>query len=120
MGKLQEMLDAQSVFQVRVGYDISNMSTEECTAYIKEYSLHMTQELHEMLHELPFFKPWKDYTDMTFGEVVMRQSRAREEYIDVLHFMLNIALALGLTEDDIFQAFVKKHAINNKRQDGGY
>lgn len=120
MGKLQEMLNMQKDLQARLGYDIDAMHTEERTDFIKEYSIHLTQEIHEMLYELPFFKPWKDYTNMTLEEVVVQQQKATEEFIDMLHFFLNIALALGADEDTLYEAYMTKNAENHARQDGGY
>lgn len=120
MNDLQKMLDTQANFEKRVGYNIPEMTTEEKTAYIKEYSLHLINELGEMLHELPFFKPWKNYSDMTVEEVEDQQDKGRGEFIDAWHFMLNIALALDFTGEELAAAYYEKHQINNERQDNGY
>ena len=65
---LEEMLQKQEALQTRLGYDFSNMTKEEITAYIKEFSIHLNQEVNEMLYELPYFKPWKDYSLLTAEE----------------------------------------------------
>lgn len=120
MGKLQEMLNMQNDLQARLGYDIQAMDAQERTEFIKEFSIHLNQETNEMLYELPFFKPWKDYSGMTLEEHVIQHQKATEEFIDMLHFFLNIALALGADEDKLHEAYMAKNAENHVRQDGGY
>ena len=48
-------------------------------------------ELHELANELQFFKYWKKETNID-------KERAIEEYIDVIHFTISIANALGVHE----------------------
>lgn len=116
MDSLEMMLSFQEALQQRMGYDFAKMSNTEKAAYIKEYTLFATDELHEMLHELPHFKPWRKYSDDP-ALVTMANEKACEEFIDAIHFILNIALALGLSADDIVKAYCKKNAINHQRQD---
>lgn len=118
--KLQEMLDKQSSLQKRLGTDIDKLTAEEAVKFIKEHSIHATQELHEMLYELPFFKGWKDYSNMTNEEIHNAFDNARKEFIDYMHFNNNIALALGLNEDDIYELYMNKNKENHQRQDEGY
>jgi len=117
---LEEMLRKQEELQERLGYDFSSMTQEEITAYIKEFSIHLTQELHEMLYVLPYFKPWKDYRAMTVEEYEASMKEARKEFIDLFHFVLNIALALNMSGKDIYDMYMTKNKENHKRQDEGY
>ena len=117
---LDRMLQKQKELQERLGYDFSSMTQEEITAYIKEFSIHLTQELHEMLYVLPYFKPWKDYSTMTVEEYEASMEEARKEFIDMFHFMLNIALALDMSDKDIYYMYMEKNKENHKRQDEGY
>lgn len=48
-------------------------------------------ELFELANELQFFKYWKD-------DIVIDRQRAIEEYIDVIHFTISIANAVGVHE----------------------
>lgn len=120
MGKLQEMLDKQAELQARLGTDFSKLSREETVAFIKEHSIHVGQELNEMLYELPFFKPWKDYSNMTTKEIFEGFTKARKEYVDIQHFMYNIGLALGFTEDTLYDEYMLKNKENHQRQEEGY
>lgn len=115
MDKLDAMVQQQKAFQMQLGYDIAKMSVEERTAYIKEYVVHATDELHEMLRELPFFKPWKRYEEDQ-SHVDYCYEKARMEYIDAVHFILNIALGLGLSADYIYTSYMLKQGINMNRQ----
>ena len=117
---LEKMMKLQNEFQNSLGTNISSMSTEEKTAFIKEHSIHATQELHEMLYELPYFKPWKDYSQITDNEIEDQILKAREEFIDLWHFVLNIALALDLDAHSIYYGYIKKNHENHKRQDEHY
>lgn len=120
MGKLQEMLDKQNDLQKRLGTDIDSLHYEQKTAFIKEHSLHVGQEINEMLYELPYFKPWKDYSGMSLNDKYAAVLKAREEYIDFLHFAFNIGLALGFDENMIYGMYMNKNEENHRRQDEGY
>jgi dimeric dUTPase (all-alpha-NTP-PPase superfamily) len=47
------------------------------------------EELHEMGRELPHMKFWKNYSALNYD-----LGKAKEEFIDTIHFMLNIAVVL--------------------------
>lgn len=106
--------DKQKQLQENLGYDFENMTVEQRVAYIKEYTLHCTDELHEMLRELPYLKPWKKYTDEGSEEAFMT---AAGEFADVLHFIFTIAIGLGIDADDMYNLYVNKNAVNYKRQE---
>lgn len=115
MDKLKEMLAAQLELQKALGYNFDTMTVSERTAYIKEYTAFTIDELYEVMRELPFYKPWKKYADDD-STVIVQYANARAEFADVLHFILNIALALGLSAEDIQLLFNDKHEINYARQ----
>lgn len=45
---------------------------------------------------------------------------AREELIDIWHFVIQASLELNLTPDDILEEYKKKNEINRERQRKGY
>lgn len=108
--KLEDMLATQKQFEHSLGYSIDDMSNQERAAYIKEYTLHCEHELHEMLQEIPYFKPWKKYTGRE------NLLLARKEFIDAWHFFMNIMLALGFDADVLFNMYQDKHVTNEDRQ----
>lgn len=76
--------------------------------YIREVVLCATDELHEVLAEV-HWKPWKD-------SVGIKNIHAyREELADVLHFVLDLYLAAGLTGEDIINDYMAKHDVNITR-----
>jgi dimeric dUTPase (all-alpha-NTP-PPase superfamily) len=118
---LQFLLDSQKKFQKRLGYDLDSMNLQERAKYIKEQILWSTDELHEMLHELPFAKDWSTkYYKMTPEQIQHQLGLSKEEFIDFLHFAVNIALALDLTEEEIIRLYKEKNKINYERQENGY
>lgn len=118
---LRIMLEMQKTLQESAyGYTFESMDPKQRTSFIKEMSIHVNQELNEMLYELPFFKPWKDYGAMTDEEVTAGFDKAKKEFIDFIHFMLNLALGLGMTADEIFTEYYMKNKENYERQARGY
>lgn len=115
MDKLEEMFKLQNQLELTLGYDIAVMPMKERVAFIKEYCMHMEHEMHEMLQELPYFKAWKVYPDSDFEQFRMTH-KAMEEWIDVLHFFLNVSLALGFDAQTMVGMFLDKNALNHNRQ----
>lgn len=118
--KLERMMDLQHTFQKRLNPQFDVMSIQERVAFIKEHSIHLNQEINEMLYELPYFKPWKNYSNVTEEEAWCAIEKARMELIDAWHFFMNIALALGLEPEEFFDMYIAKNKENHRRQDAGY
>ena len=48
------------------------------------------------------------------------EAEAREELIDIWHFVVQASLELNLTPDDILKEYERKNEINRQRQKDGY
>ena len=120
MNELESMLAKQRDFQLRLDPNFLDKSVEERVAFIKEHSIHLNQEINEMLYELPFFKPWKDYSSVDEEKAGAMLAKARMECIDAWHFFMNIMLALGFTADEFVEMYNMKNKENHRRQDDGY
>jgi len=74
-----------------------------------------TAIMHEAveLQRTTNWKWWK--TPSKFNE-----AEAREELIDIWHFVVQASLELNLTPNDIVDEYKKKNEINRKRQRNGY
>ena len=74
-----------------------------------------TAIMHEAveLQRTTNWKWWKTPTEFN-------QAEAREELIDIWHFVVQASLELNLTPDDIVKEYKKKNEINRKRQKSGY
>ena len=117
MDKLQEILNKQEALQVRLNSLPDRKDEHATTKFIRDNVIYTLDELSEMMREIPFNKHWKDYTDF---DRPTRLKNARVEYIDALHFFMNIGLALGLDAEMIYSLYMDKNAENHKRQDEGY
>lgn len=74
-----------------------------------------TAIMHEAveLQRTTNWKWWKTPTEFN-------ESEAREELIDIWHFVVQASLELGLTPDDILEEYRRKNKINRDRQMHGY
>lgn len=112
---LRSLFLNQAMFEAAMGYDIANMSEKERGEYIRLQTLMVTDELHEMLHEVPFFKPWKKYSSDS-ADNQYKWQRARMELVDALHFFLTLCLGLGFTAEELFTMYCAKLSENYHRQ----
>ena len=74
-----------------------------------------TAIMHEAveLQRTTNWKWWKTPTEFDEAE-------AREELIDIWHFVVQASLELNLTPDDILKEYERKNEINRQRQKDGY
>jgi len=52
--------------------------------------------------------------------VSFNKDEAKEELIDIWHFVVQASLELGLTPEDILDEYKRKNEINQERQKSGY
>ncbi len=52
--------------------------------------------------------------------IEFNKAEAREELIDIRHFVVQASLELNLTPDDILKEYKRKNEINRDRQKKGY
>ncbi|MEC8329690.1 MAG: dUTP diphosphatase, partial [Verrucomicrobiota bacterium] len=45
---------------------------------------------------------------------------AKVEVVDLFHFLISIAQVLGMSPEDVYEAYVKKNKVNHNRQERGY
>ena len=102
----------QQALNERIGVKTSSMTEAEKVQWLLNYCRAMTQEIAELTDSVPW-KWWAKY--QKFDE-----QNARVEVVDLFHFLISAAQVLGMSADDVFQAYVKKNAINFQRQDTGY
>ena len=102
----------QQALNARIGVDTTAMSPEEQTKWILNYTRAMQQELAELVDSVPW-KWWAKYQ-------AFDAQNARVEVVDLFHFLISLAQVLGLSSEDIYQAYLKKNQVNLQRQDTGY
>jgi len=74
-----------------------------------------TAIMHEAI-ELQRTTNWKWWKTPTKFDV----TEAREELIDIWHFVVQASLELNLTPNDIVEEYKKKNKVNRERQENGY
>jgi len=102
----------QKALNERIGVHTEGMSQEDKTRWVLNYCRAMTQEIAELTDSVPW-KWWAKY--QKFDE-----QNARVEVVDLFHFLISLAQVLGMSADDVFQAYLKKNEVNFKRQETGY
>lgn len=110
--RLEKIWELQESLNHRLGIKTGHLSESERQQWILNYCRAMTQEMAELTDSVPW-KWWAKY--QTFDE-----QNARVEVIDLFHFLISIAQVLNMTPEDLYQAYLKKNAVNNQRQDSGY
>ncbi len=112
MDKFDEIFRMQDALNRRIGVSLPPPSEEEKAKWILNYTRAMQQEIAELVDSVPW-KWWAKY--QKFDE-----QNARVEVVDLFHFLISLAQVLGMSADDVFQAYVKKNQVNLQRQESGY
>ncbi len=110
--QLRELFRMQQALNQRIGVKTEGMTEEEKTKWLLNYTRAMQQELAELTDSVPW-KWWAKY--QKFDE-----QNARVEVVDLFHFLISMAQVLGMSADDVFNAYIKKNEVNFKRQETGY
>ena len=112
MDKLTQIFEMQEELNSRIGVDLKNIDQEEKTRWILNYTRAMQQELAELTDSVPW-KWWAKYQEFD-------EQNAKVEVVDLFHFLVSLAQTLGMTADDVFDAYIAKNKVNHQRQDSGY
>lgn len=112
MDKLESIFDLQKQLNSRIGVETNGLNDQEKAEWLLNYTRAMQQELAELTDSVPW-KWWARYQEFD-------QQNARVEVIDLFHFLISLAQVLGMTADDIYEAYLRKNTINHERQDSGY
>lgn len=112
MDKLEEIFRMQDALNQRIGVSLPPSTDEEKAKWVLNYTRALQQETAELIDSVPW-KWWAKY--QKFDE-----QNARVEVVDLFHFLVSLAQTLGMSADDVYQAYLKKNAVNHARQDSGY
>src|SRR6266853_2479297 len=110
--QLRELFRMQKALNQRIGVHTDAMMDEEKTKWVLNYCRAMSQEIAELTDSVPW-KWWAKY--QKFDE-----QNARVEVVDLFHFLISLAQVLGMSADDVFNAYLKKNEVNFRRQQTGY
>lgn len=112
MDKLDEIFQLQEGLNRRIGVDTVAMNDEERVQWVLNYTRALQQETAELIDSVPW-KWWAKYQEFD-------KQNARVEVVDLFHFLISIAQVLGMSAQDVYEAYTKKNKVNHNRQDDGY
>jgi len=110
--QLRELFRMQKALNERIGVETEGMDEAEKTKWLLNYCRAMSQEIAELTDSVPW-KWWAKYQKFD-------QQNARVEVVDLFHFLISLAQVLGMSADDVFNAYMKKNEVNFQRQETGY
>jgi dimeric dUTPase (all-alpha-NTP-PPase superfamily) len=110
--RLEQIFEMQAALNKRIGVDTAAMDEKQKVEWVLNYSRALSQETAELIDSVPW-KWWAKYQKFD-------PQNARVEVVDLFHFLISIAQVLGMSADDVYQAYLAKNKINHQRQDSGY
>ena len=112
MDKFDEIFSMQDTLNKRIGVNTDCMSDEDKAKWVLNYTRAMQQEMSELIDSVPW-KWWAKYQEFD-------EQNAKVEVVDLFHFLISLAQVLGMTPEDVYEAYLKKNKVNHERQDSGY
>ena len=112
MDKLDEIFSMQDTLNKRIGVNTDGMSDEDKAKWVLNYTRAMQQEMSELIDSVPW-KWWAKYQEFD-------EQNAKVEVVDLFHFLISLAQVLGMSPEDVHEAYLKKNKVNHERQDSGY
>jgi dimeric dUTPase (all-alpha-NTP-PPase superfamily) len=110
--RLEEIFEMQRNLNRRIGIDTDKMDDDDRVKWVLNYGRALGQELAELIDSVPW-KWWAKYQEFD-------KQNAKVEVADMFHFLISLAQVLGLSDEDVYQAYLKKNRVNFERQDSGY
>ena len=107
MDKLEEIFRMQDALNRRIGVNLPPVSDDEKAKWILNYTRALQQETAELIDSVPW-KWWAKY--QKFDE-----QNARIEVVDLFQYLIRMAQVLGMSADDVFNAYVKKNEVSFER-----
>ena len=112
MDKMDEIFELQEKLNSRIGVNMNEMNDDDRSKWILNYIRAMQQELAELTDSVPW-KWWAKYQEFD-------KQNAKVEIVDLFHFLISLAQVMGMTAEDVYEAYLKKNKVNHNRQDSGY
>ncbi len=109
---LDEIFRLQAELNQRIGVNTLQMPEAQQPEWILNYCRALSQEIAELTDSVPW-KWWAKYQKFD-------KQNARVEVADMFHFLVSLAQVLGMSAEDIFNAYRQKHQVNVQRQLDGY
>ena len=108
-----DKLDEIFAMQAALNDDIVNtrgLPEYDMQTWIQKLTLATISELSELIAEVNF-KWWKNEKPVDVDNV-------REEIVDIVHFVVSMALRSGMSADELYDRYMAKNKENFDRQHG--
>ena len=121
--KLEEMFSLRESFMKKIRAkdpEISpvwpvNLSDKNSQQHIRDMALRGVEEMFEALQHLKNWKPHRSTQVTEFD-----REEFLEEIVDAFNYFFSVLILVGVSEDDLFQAYKKKDKIIRERVESGY
>ena len=116
--KLDSLFEKQINLQTRLK-NIPFDDLKHQQEFINITILACLDELAECLRETAWKNPklinggWKKHQELN-------EDLFKEEIIDLWHFVINLSIAAGMDQNELYDRFCNKNKLNHKRQDKNY
>lgn len=110
MNNLEQLIDKQKEFQRGLGWPIDSVSESDRNELSERYIFKMIEEAVELRREFPsVMNPW------TKHQKSASLARVKEEYCDVLMFLINFAIVWKFTPEEIMEQLSATQKNNFKK-----
>lgn len=106
MDKLDKIFEEQRQLNANFGIDLNSMSDADRKEWAIRFVSGIMQETAEVMECLPW-KWWNRKKD--------NPAEAQKELVDVLHFVVSAAQAIGLTPEKLTEMYLSKNRENHQR-----
>ncbi|MAI58925.1 MAG: hypothetical protein CML56_08110 [Rhodobacteraceae bacterium] len=121
--KLEEMFFLRETFMRKIRVkdpEISpdwpvNLSDKKSQQHIRDMALRGVEEMFEALQHL---KNWKPHRSTQVTE--FNRDEFLEEIVDAFNYFFSVLILVGVSEEDLFQAYKKKDKVIRERVESGY
>ena len=112
----QEIYEQIADYQIEMGFDPSTYSDDRRMQVLRDYSVALMMEQAEVLDEVSW-KPWRTYESQ---KPKPNKRKLALEWVDMLFFLIDQALTLELSSEELEAAFITKMKANVARIKSGY
>lgn len=109
MDKLEEIFAMQAALNDDI-VRTRNLPEYDMQTWIQKLTLATISELSELIDEVNF-KWWKNEKEVNVDNV-------RDEIVDIVHFVVSMALRSGMSAQELYDRYMAKNKENFDRQHG--
>lgn len=106
---LEEMLNEQYEFQRLYSFDPDDLTMEERERWLEKFAVHTTDQALSVLNELN----WKDHEPNR----PVDYDKATQEIVDTLKYVLNMAVVLNVSPEELEAEFRRRSVEVRNRQE---